>query len=100
LSFADIVRKEKFLQERMHKENNNATVVGGSKMLQMQVSKAMDRDRRKCNLMIMGVAEGDNDDSGKDTVDLALKGLGVDKDCGVEYIGRIGNRGTPYKTSV
>jgi len=35
LSFADIVREENLVQDRMHKETNNATVVGGSKMLQM-----------------------------------------------------------------
>jgi len=48
-------------------------------MLQIQVSEAMDRDRRKCNLIIMGVAVGDNDDSGKDTGNLVFKELGVEK---------------------
>jgi len=56
MSFRDIVLEEKRLEEEDKKVKGSTKDTGGW-VLQMQVSKAMEIKKKKCNVMIMGVEE-------------------------------------------
>lgn len=67
---------------------------GGYRDIQIKVSEALEKEKRKCNVMFMGVDEGDDEESGKEVVEKVLKVLGVDSSDMAEYMGRIGKKGT------
>jgi hypothetical protein len=68
--------------------------ISGGRDMQMQVTEAMERDRRKFNLVLMGVIEDDTDSSGKDLAMEVLRELKVDEGNGFEYVGRVGRKAT------
>lgn len=93
-SYADMVRdKGKLAGAETAGGTKVANVASGGKVLQMQVAEALDQENRKCNVMLMGVVEGNGEDSAKEVVDTVLKVLGVAKE-EVEYIGRVGKKGS------
>ena len=64
-------------------------VKGSDKDIQIKISEALEKEKRKCNMMFMGVDEGDDEESGKEVVEKVLKVLGVDSSDMAEYMGRI-----------
>lgn len=93
VSFAEIVGKENMFKM--------ADVVGGSgglgagdRKFQMQFTEAMDIEKRKCNVILLGVEEGDNLETEKELVNRVLSTLGVDSSEIAEYEGRIGKKGS------
>jgi len=61
---------------------------------QIQVSEAMEIERKKCNVVFLGVEDGDDDKADKEIVYKVLHALGVEREEMVEYGGRIGKKGT------
>lgn len=83
-------------EKRGERGNSEEAVVSirGGRDMQMQVTEAMERDRRKFNLVLMGVVEDETDSSGKDLAMEVLRELKVDEGNGFEYVGRVGRKAT------
>jgi PHD-finger len=61
--------------------------------MQVQMREVLERDKRKENLIIMGVAEDEKEDLGKEIVDTIVKDLMEGEFVRLEFLGRVGVKG-------
>jgi hypothetical protein len=75
-------------------EGGGGGVRVADRKFQIQVSEAMEIERRKCNVVFLGVEDNEDEKADKEIVYKVLDALGVEREEMVEYGGRIGKKGT------
>lgn len=81
-------------------ETNNSNVINpSSRSVQLEVSEAMEREKRKNNLVIFGIEETNDENLTKDKVKEIVIAVGLEESK-IQYFGRVGRNLSGTKTRV